>query len=366
MSPAGPGPPRAAAVDACDCCLRRTDLLARLAPRLEIEWRRARRLARVLALADEALLSLDPSGATAAAYEAFAAAPARDRITAAGLTARCRCAASYPDRLRQLPDPPAVVHVAGDAAALAEPDAVAVVGARRATAYGLEVARGMGRGLSAAGLPVVSGMALGVDSAAHEGALERAGAPVAVLAGGADVAYPARMRGLHARLIERGAVVSEMAPGFRALRWCFVARNRLIAALSEATVVVEAAARSGSLTSADFAAELGRTVAAVPGPVTSPLSAGTNGLIAAGAALATGAGDVVELLGRPPVHEREPDRVDDPLARRLLESIEGGRCTLGDLAPDLDRQREVLAALTELELRGLIRRTFGGRWMRVA
>ena len=209
----------------------------------------------------------------------------------------CRCDDGYPERLRELADPPAVLHIAGDRTALDGENSVAIVGARRGTSYGLEVSRSLGRGLAAAGVSVVSGMAMGVDSAAHTGALEVAGAaPVAVLAGGADVAYPSSRRRLHAELIARGCVVSELPPRFTAFRWCFVARNRLIAGLAELTVVVEATERSGSLTTADFAQQLGRPVGAVPGPVTSRFSAGANSLLAAGAAVVRDKRDVLDQL----------------------------------------------------------------------
>ena len=139
-------------------------------------------------------------------------------------------------------------------------------------------------------------MALGVDAAAHSGALEGLAPPVAVLAGGSDRPYPASKRQLHAALCEAGAVVSEMPPGFEIHRWAFVARNRLIAALARVVVVVEATERSGSLTTADFGAEVGRTVAAVPGRVNCALADGVNGLIRDGAVLVRGVGDVLEAL----------------------------------------------------------------------
>ena len=352
-------------IDACDGCLRRTDLVAGLAGHLEVEWRRRRGLAAVLAVPDEALLELDGSGAALRRYESFSAARGRAAIDAAGLTALCRCSVRYPDRLRDLGDPPAVIHVAGDVDALYEVDSVGVVGARRATAYGLEVARQLGCALSRAGVPVVSGLALGVDAAAHAGAIEGRAAPVAVLAGGADVPYPARMRTLHSRIAERGCVVSEMPPAFVARRWCFVARNRIIAAGSAVTVVVEAAIRSGSLSTADFAAQLGRTVAAVPGPVTSPLSAGTNALLAEGAVLVRDARDVLDqLVGTVPWSD--DDAVDDlpPRLRQVLAEVEGGRDPLVGPAGQGAGAADVLAALTELELAGLITRGFGGGYVR--
>jgi DNA processing protein len=351
---------------ACDRCLRRTDLIAAVAGSIDVAWREKRgRRSRVLALPDEQLLGLDRSAA--ARYEGFDAAAARRRIAGSGLIAVCRCGPGYPERLRELPDPPAVLHVAGSLAALPEGEAVAIVGARRATPYGLEVSRSLGRSLTAAGLPVVSGMALGIDSAAHAGALEPVGAtpPVAVLAGGAETPYPARMRGLHARLIAAGAVVSEMPPGFAAHRWCFPARNRIIAALSTITVVVEAATRSGSLITADLATDLGRVIAAVPGPVTSRYSAGTNELLHAGAAVIRDARDVLDLafgFDAPPVPE--PVTPLDPAQRRVLDAIERGGGTLAELAGTMDEARAASRTLSELELLGLVRRAFGGRYVR--
>jgi len=354
---------------ACDACLRRTDLIAAVAGSIDVAWREKRgRTARVLALPDADLVGLDRSAA--ARYERFDAAAARRRIADAGLIAICRCRPDYPERLRELPDPPAVLHVAGSPAALPDGEAVAIVGARRATPYGLEVSRSLGRGLTSAGLPVVSGMALGIDSAAHAGAHEArpaAAAPVAVLAGGAETAYPARMRGLHARLIAAGAVVSEMPPGFTAHRWCFPARNRIIAALSTITIVVEAATKSGSLITADLATDLGRVIAAVPGPVTSRYSAGSNELLHAGAAVIRDARDALDLAfgaDAPPLPPTAPVAPLDPAQRRVLDAIERGDGTLAELASTMDEARAASRTLSELELLGLVRRGFGGRYVR--
>jgi DNA processing protein len=246
---------------------------------------------------------------------------------------------------------------------------VAIVGARRATPYGLDVSRALGRGLSRAGVPVVSGLALGIDAAAHDGALAGPARPVAVLAAAPDVPYPSRNRGLHAAVAERGAVVSELPPGASAFRWCFVARNRIVAALAQVVVIVEAAERSGSLTTADFAADLGCTVAAVPGRVTNRTASGTNALIQSGAALVRDAGDVLDLLaeatGRPrrqtPAQPPAPPALA-PELQALLAAVEEGRGALGELAANGEQARAVLAGLGELEFRGLIRRTFGGRY----
>ncbi len=364
----GGGPLNWPRIDACDSCLRRTDLIAAVAGHLDVEWRRKRRTARVLALPDDALLELDRNLETLRRYDAFSPAHARQVLEAAGLSALCHCGATYPDRLRELDDPPAVLHVLGSApACLYEQDSVAIVGARRATAYGLEVATAMGRDVAAAGVPVVSGMALGIDSAAHGGALRGQAGLVGVLAGGADVVYPRRMRALHAALAERGCVVSEMPPGFEPRRWCFVARNRLIAALSAVTVVIEAAERSGSLTTADFANALGRCVGAVPGPVTSSLSAGTHDLISMGAALVTGAGDVLEQVaglsgGRSFERPAERTAPADPVMAAVFHAVSCGRDSLAELA-GVASSRELLMALTELELLGYVRRDMSGRYL---
>ncbi len=352
---------------ACDACLRRTDLIVAVSGSIDVAWRERRgRTARVLALPDEDLLALDPSAAPR--YAAFSPAFARRRIVTAGLTAVCRCEAGYPERLRDLPDPPAVLHVAGAPAAIPRGEAVAIVGSRRATPYGLEVSSALGRSLTAAGVPVVSGMALGIDSAAHLGALEAAGSapPVAVLAGGAETAYPARMRHLHTRLIAAGAVVSEMPPGFGGHRWCFPARNRIIAALSTLTIVVEAATRSGSLITADLATDLGRTVAAVPGPVTSRTAAGSNELLHAGAAVIRDARDALDLLfgADAPRIPAAPLPPLEPSQRRLLDQVERGLGTVAELAHTMEEAQHASRTLSELELLGLVRREFGGRYVR--
>ena len=256
---------------------------------------------------------------------------------------------------------------------------MAIVGSRRPSPYGEAVAEQLGTDLARARVIVVSGLALGIDAAAHDGAIgarrsgaATAGPPVAVLAGGADRPYPARGHQLHAAVCEAGAVVSELPPGFGVHRWAFVARNRIIAALSHVLVVVEAAERSGSLTTADFAGAIGRTVAAVPGRVTARTASGTNGLIHDGAPLVRDARDVVDLLamsGGPAIAvPAEPARPPDlaPELAGLLARIEDGEGTLGELATTASESRAVLGALGELEALGLVRRGFGGRYERAA
>jgi DNA processing protein len=372
--------------DACDDCLRRTDLIAGLVGRIELEWRLRRGRPRLLGLTDAALLDWAGEPAAYGRYAGFDPAGARRRIADAGLVAVCRCRSGYPEGLRELPDPPAVLHVLGR---LSGAESVGIVGARQASPYGLEVARSLGRGLAAAGVVVTSGMALGVDSAAHAGALE-AGTTVAVLAGGADIPYPASKRLLHRRIAETGAVVAELPPGTRAHRWCFPARNRIIAALSTATVVVEGGERSGSLITADFANELGRTVGAVPGPVTARLAGGPNLLIKTGAELVRDAADVLDLLYGAGTHRTDgpplvigsqstpapamrglvPDRPEPPLLeprlQAALDAVEQGRGSAAEIARSPAEAMAAATALGELELLGLVRRTFGGAYIRTA
>jgi DNA processing protein len=207
--------------------------------------------------------------------------------------------------------------------------AVALVGARAASAYGLHVAAELAFALAEAGVPVVSGGAYGIDAAAHRGALDAQAAPtVAVLACGVDVAYPRGNDQLLSRIAEHGVVLSEVPPGSAPTRVRFLVRNRLIAALAAGTVVVEAAPRSGSLSTAGRAADLVRPVMAVPGPVTSVSSAGCHELIRQGATLVTDAADVLEQLATPGerlvpavrgvVHPR--DDLSE-LVRRVLDAV---------------------------------------------
>ncbi|MGB2710065.1 MAG: DNA-processing protein DprA [Conexibacter sp.] len=327
----------------------------------------------MLALDDHALIAALAGGERARVlreYEDFDAAAARAVCAEHGVVAVCSCDVRYPVALRDLPDFPAVVFVYGEVARFERMlgrDTVAIVGARRGSAYGLEQARGLGRGLAATGLTVVSGMALGIDAAAHAGALEARGPTVAVLAGGPERAYPASKRELHRRIAAHGCVVSEMPPRTAVRRWCFPARNRLIAAFARATVVVEAGDRSGSLITATLAADLGREVAAVPGLVTSPLAAGTNSLIADGAQLVRGPHDVLELLfgtAAPAAPAPAPRSLPADL-RELLERVGDGRDTVAALVADGLPVDAVLAGLAQLELRGHLRRAVGGRYVLV-
>jgi DNA processing protein len=352
----------------CDACMSRTWLIGRMAGHID----QARgRVESVLELGDEELIAAlggRRRDRLRRELEHVDLAALRSGSERAGLETICACDPEYPTALRALAAPPAVLHVAGGLArllALADTDPVAVVGSRRATDYGLDVARSLGRGLGLVAVPVVSGMALGIDAAAHAGALA-AGAPtVAVLPGSADRPYPRGQRALHRRILTRGAAVSELGPGLDigVRRWMFLARNRIIAGLAAMTVVVEAGEHSGALVTARLAGELGRPVGAVPGRVTTPQAAGSNGLLAAGAGLVRGPQDVLDQLFGDGVRRAAEPRAQPPAELRpLLAAVAEGHDTLAALARagvDLDAGLRGLAAL---ELGGYVRRAAGGRF----
>lgn len=269
----------------------------------------------------------------------------------------------YPERLLDLPDPPAWLFARG--APIPDGPAVAVVGARRCSGYGRELAHALGRGLAAAGVHVVSGAALGIDGAAHRGTLAAHGAPtVAVFGCGIDQAHPASNRRLIEKIAERGVLVSEYPPGAPPAPFRFPARNRLVAALASHVVVVEGAPGSGSTITVDHAADIGREVLALPGPVTSPLSDVPHRLIREGATLVRGAGDVLAALKLEVATESvDLDRLTEE-ELRVLEAVTGTGITADAVAvaAGLSPGR-VLVALAGLELRGLVREA-GGRYRR--
>jgi DNA processing protein len=272
--------------------------------------------------------------------------------------------AAYPPLLAEIGEPPAVLYAWGDAGLLARP-AAALVGSRDHSPYGTEAARLLAMGVARAGVVVVSGMARGLDAVAHQAALDAGGATVGVLGNGFGVIYPAANRPLYERVAAHGCLVTELPPGERPRVSTFPRRNRIIAGLAGVTVVIEAAVGSGALITADCALDQGRSVLAVPGPITSPTSTGCNKLIQQGAKPALAVADVLEELGlaapaadsapvaRAPAAAWPPDLSE--AQRSLCESI-GGTPTHVDAlvrATGLD-SGDVLAALTELELRGIV------------
>jgi DNA processing protein len=276
-----------------------------------------------------------------------------DDLAARGFRWVARCEPEFPGRLRSIHDPPPGLFVRGDAQpSLLDRPTVAIVGARACSPYGTAVALGFGRELAAAGVVVVSGLARGVDGAAHRGALD-AGATVAVLGCGIDRDYPRAHAGLAAAIAGSGLIVSEYPPGVEPAPWRFPARNRIVAGLADATVVVEARERSGALITADLALDEGRDVLVVPGEITSHLSRGTNALLRLGAIPATCVEDVLAAVGvdRPPP-ARQPlegrlQRIRDAVADAPSSADELTRRT--GLAP-----HEVAASLAELELLGIV------------
>jgi DNA processing protein len=290
-------------------------------------------------------------------------------LAEAGCWACCRHEDDFPEGLRDGADAPAALICKGGGVKLKDlalGNSVTVVGARRATGYGLEVAATIGRDVAASGLNVVSGMALGIDGAAHRGALER-GRTVAVLGCGPDRPYPATHTRLYRQILERGLVVSEVPPGADAWRWSFPARNRIMAALSAMTVVVEAAWRSGSLITAEMAYDAGRDVGAVPGPVTAGAAAGTNELIASGAAVIRGGQDVLDrMLGAGAVARLFGPEIDAP-AVELLEAVEAGCRTVDEIAATVKRDPAQMAGeLARLEIAGYLSAAPTGTWSRTS
>ena len=272
--------------------------------------------------------------------------------------------AGYPERLRELPDPPRMLWARGDLSLFDRP-CVAIVGTRRATAYAERVAHELGRVLAGAGAAVVSGLARGVDACAHRGALDAGGATIAVLGTGLNIAYPKAHAPLQARIAERGLLLSELAPDDAAHRGSFPERNRIIAALSMLTIVVEAGVKSGALITARHATDLGREVAAVPGPIDIPQAEGSNALLRDGAQVITSIADVLSLaklvapirLFELPVEGAE---------RRLWDALAQGPADLDTLCTRAALPaHQGMAAVSALEVRGMIECALSGEIRRM-
>ncbi len=272
----------------------------------------------------------------------------------------------YPPRLLQTADPPLLLYLQGRHDVLAA-DSLAIVGSRSATPQGNENARAFAQQLCEGGLAIVSGLASGIDGAAHEGALAAAGTAgtpgtVAVVGTGLDIVYPSRHRALARRIAERGALLSEYAPGTPALPENFPQRNRIIAGLSLGTLVVEATLRSGSLITARLASEAGREVFAIPGSIHAPQSKGCHALIKQGAKLVESAADIVdELRGQRPLFTAPISTPSDP----LLDAMGHDPVTLDALQARTGwPTAELTAQLLTLELDGNVSRLPGGLFQR--
>lgn len=281
---------------------------------------------------------------------------------------------AYPESFRTIAEPPAVIFLLGRAELLGRP-AVAVVGSRDHTPYGADVARSVAWWAAAGGVIVVSGMARGLDAVAHHAALDAGGGSIGVLGNGLGVVYPSANRRLYEAMAERGLLLTEFPPGERPHAGSFPRRNRLISALARVTVVVEAAVGSGALITADAALEQGREVMAVPGPITSPQSVGTNRLIRDGAAPLLEPGEL--LAHYPDVQPSSPAPTPPPAFAPLPDSLADPEYAVALLlgadtasADELHLRSgrpagEVLAALSSLEVLGVVERRAGGRFRRV-
>ena len=272
--------------------------------------------------------------------------PGAVRFIAAGNTL-------FPAALLDLPSPPKALYTIGSLDTLRAP-VVTVVGTRDATPYGERVTRELCSKLARGGACIASGLARGIDAVAHRAALAEGGRTAAVLGTGVDVPYPAGHRELHTRIGERGVLISEFPPGRPAGRGSFPRRNRILAALGAATIVVEAGRKSGALITAEIALDLGRTVAAVPGPIDSPQSEGSNQLLRDGAIVVASTEDALALVGltMPPIARRDDFGANE---QNILRELRRGPADLDTLAARTSLPaRECLAAVTLLEIAGAI------------
>jgi DNA processing protein len=361
---------------ACSDCLRRAWLVGSLSAHIElaVEDSPGHRAREALALSDE---DLARAMARKRAGDFLEQSSRRDpelmatAIEGAHAWACCRHDDHYPIALHDLSDGPATLFGRGEAPLLGElgPDsAVTVVGSRRPSIYGRDIAATVGREVAAAGLAVVSGMAMGIDAAAHAGALEGGGLTVAVLGSGVDIPSPARSANLYGEIVDRGLVISELPPGTPPRRWTFPARNRIMAALGAMTVVVEARGRSGSLITSTMASDLGREVGAVPGRVGTSSAEGTNNLLRDGAQVIRSGQDVLDSLLGAGAPARIPcgPPLDAELAQ-VLDLLEGGAGSADAIAISSRLPPGPLAAaLVRLELAGYLRSDSSGRYERTS
>ena len=358
---------------ACLECLRRTRLLGLLAPYIEkiATSKGGTRSPQLLGMPIADLVErVAPKDGERMLGEVAALSEGRLRaeIADAGCWAVCRHDPLYPAGLADGAEPPAALICRGDPSHLGALDpatSVTIVGARRCSAYGREMAIDLGRELAASGLTVISGMAQGIDGAVHAGAL-RTGRTVAVLGCAAERPYPARHRALYGQICRSGLVMSELPPGTSPWRWAFPARNRLMAAMAEITVVVEAALGSGSLITAELAQEAGRTVGAVPGQVTAPVAAGTNELLHSGAHVIRGAVDVLDCVlgpGAAALPAGGPS-LEDNLAAMLGACEEHGPSADAVAGALGIGAAEAAAGLARLELLGYLRASAIGTYVR--
>lgn len=361
-------------MSACVQCHSRGWLLGALNGRLEYVGRSPQRLAALMELSDEQLIEAVGGGEREQLRRDYRRLASEQTPLPGGVQRICRHDPGFPKALARESQAPRLLHVAGGLdrlrGLLSEP-AVAIVGARAASDYGMEAAHGLARGLAASGITVVSGLAEGIASAAHEGALEVGGPTLTVSAGGVDVCHPASRRALQRRLCAAASVLAELPCGQRPHSWCHTARARIVVGLASVVVVVEAGERPGELLHARLARDSRTTIAAVPGRVTSPLSRGTHALLREGAHLVRDPQDALDALygiderattarehrptPRPPAIE--------PQLRALLDEVAAGRDTVARLLAAGAAERETLVGLARLECSGVLVRGDAGRYV---
>jgi DNA processing protein len=354
----------------CPDCARRTCLLAKLSVQLDFRARDLARFWRALELEDIELIESIGGRRRAdlhAGYVAWEPAPTQDGQDVESV---CRHRSAFPRILRDDPLAPHALRVRGGVERLTgmlEEKVVAIVGTRRASDYGMETARQLARGLAASGVLVASGLAEGIPAAAHAGALEAGGTTLTVMAGGVERCSPALCAPLYRRIAGDGCAISESHLSERARRWWQPARARTLALLAQLVVVVEAGEQPWELACAHVAWSRGRGVAAVPGRVSSPASKGTNSLLMSGARLVRDPQDVLDVLYGVGVRNASAPAAEpvelEPRLRAVLEQVGDGDDTVAKLAARGAQPGEISLALTELELRGLLVRGDGGRYL---
>lgn len=361
---------------ACAECLRRSCLLCALSGVLDCCAGDHERLLALLALSDDELLSAlggRRTGSLRARYEQLRTV----EQAGVGGPSLCRHHPAYPSSLHGPAAPHALI-LAGARASLSALEGtpvVALVGTRAPSDYGRELARSLARSLAARGVCVLALLVEGVAAAAHAGALEVGGAGVAVLTGGHEVACPTALEGLYAHISQSGCAIAELPAGCQGRRWGVLAAERIVAALAHVTVVVECESSSRALAGARMAQAFGGTVAAIPGRVSSPLAAGSHLLLREGARLVRGSDDVLELVHAagvpsPPAHSSASPNRDDagrpalsPALLRTLELVRSGWDTPDALVTRGQDPWQSLHQLSELELKGLLARGRGGRYV---
>jgi DNA processing protein len=351
----------------CPSCARHRWLLGKLSARLDFCAREPARFWRLLELADVDLIDAIGGRRRASLRASWEQWEPPEIDCDEYAQSICRHHRVYPRSLRENPLAPHALDVGGGLARfvkVSNETVVAIVGTRRATDYGMEIARELARGLAVSGVTVAGGLAEGIALAAHSGALQAPGATFTVMASGLERCSPALCEALYRRVIAQGCAISEAPAELPPHPWGVLARARTLALLAQLVIVVEAEERPWELACARIAQELGKPVAAVPGRLSSPASRGTHALLMSGAQLIRGPQDALDLLYGVGMREvLEPTMEIEPRLQRLLERVGRGEDTLTKLATRTGESGDIAQALVELELRGLLLRGDGGRYL---